>query len=412
MNQINYNNTLDKLGEFEKSIKSGKSALGIANQIGQYENFIERNLAKSYFFNNQFKESLMHLEKVMSRLQDEEVKNDFNLGFVHKDLGEIYFKQGDYKNAISAFQKSIDMQEKNMNMSYSNAENYKLLSNAYFLSQNITETQKTLKKSIDIKKQILKKDEQYLPPENNLYYQRELLSNLFILYNSKIQNEQKIDLTDWYYLKNRELNMNNFYANKIKKSSDQKIKTNYNELLNLKKEYFELIQIKFLNQLENEKIKSLEKEINYLENEILNKIEFESKNQSIDSAYINSVLHRDEVFIDFMKLPLLDSNFKLTNRSNYYAFIHQKDKPVVTLHLGNENRIEKYGYSIYKREILNKSNSLSNVPYEVLFKKIDQVLDSGNTSPSTQMEYLTLLISTLCIMKKMEIMFLNTEILE
>ena len=105
MNQINYNNTLDKLGEFEKSIKGGKSALGIANQIGQYENFIERNLAKSYFFNNQFKESLMHLEKVMSRLQDEEIKNDFNLGFVHKDLGEIYFKQGDYKNAISAFQK-------------------------------------------------------------------------------------------------------------------------------------------------------------------------------------------------------------------------------------------------------------------------------------------------------------------
>ena len=304
------------------------------------------------------------------------------------------------------------MQEKNMNMSYSNAENYKLLSNAYFLSQNITETQKTLKKSIDIKKQILKKDEQYLPPENNLYYQRELLSNLFILYNSKIQNEQKIDLTDWYYLKNRELNMNNFYANKIKNSSDQKIKNNYNELLNLKKEYFELIQIKFLNQLENEKIKSLEKEINYLENEILNKLEFESKNQSIDSAYFNSVLHRDEVFIDFMKLPLLDSNFKLTNSSNYYAFIHQKDKPVVNLHLGNENRIEKYGYSIYKREILNKSNSLSNVPYEVLFKKIDQELDSGNTSPFTQMEYLTLLISTLCIIKKMEIMFLNTEILE
>ena len=40
------------------------------------------------------------------------------------------------------------MQEKNMNMSYSNAENYKLLSNAYFLSQNITETQKHSKNQL------------------------------------------------------------------------------------------------------------------------------------------------------------------------------------------------------------------------------------------------------------------------
>ena len=60
----------------------------------------------------------------------------------------------------------------------------------------------------------------------------------------------------------------------------------------------------------------------------------------------------------FYEITTLDSNFKLINKSNYYAFIHQKDKPVLTLHLGNEKRIEKYGYSIYKREILNKSNGL------------------------------------------------------
>ena len=376
MNTINLNNSLDKLGRYKESIKNGEQALTTSKKLGSYDNFIERNLSKSYFLDNQLDLSLFHIENVKNRLENnnKDEINNYNIGFIYKDLAAINFKKENYKNAIVNLEKAISLQNNFERKDYISADNLRLLSKAYFKIGNTSLSKEYLERSINQTKSLIQQDEKFLTPKNNLYYQRKLLRDIYKLYNLNINYGEEFDLTSWFYIKNRDLSINNSISELIKTSSKDNVKNNYLKLLNLKNEYFEIIQSGFLSQNQNDKLMILDDEINKIEIELLKELNFKNENIGLTKNKIDSSLKTNEVFIDFMKLPYLDSSFELTKKSKYFAFIFQRGQKTQKIYLGDSKAIENIGYQIHKRNITYKRDMKSNSSYEILFNKIDSLV--------------------------------------
>ena len=376
MNTINLNNSLDKLGKYKESIKNGEQALITSKKIGLYNDFIERNLSKSYYLDNQLDLSLFHIENVKNRLENnnKDEINNYNIGFIYKDLAAINFKKENYKNAIVNLEKAISLQNNFERKDYISADNLRLLSKAYFKIGNTNLSKEYLERCINKTKSLIQKDEKFLSPKNNLYYQRKLLRDIYKLYNLKIADGEEFDLTSWFYIKNRDLSINNSISELIKKSIKDNVKNNYLKLLSLKNEYFEIIQSGFLSQNQNDRLMILDDEINKIEIELLKELNFKNENIGLTKNKIDSSLKTNEVFIDFMKLPYLDSSFELTKKSKYFAFIFQRGQKTQKIYLGDSKAIENIGYQIHKRNITYKRDMKSNSSYELLFNKIDSLV--------------------------------------
>ena len=372
LNLINYANVLDAEGNYKSSIDINLKTLDVLSKIKDYEyidsqsyiNLINRNLATAYLNSGNIEES----EKILLEISKVE-EDSTNLAILYSDLSKIFQAKDNLVKSNYFLKKSLNFFGNSSH--YLKSKSFELLYKNYFDLQDFNEASIFLEKMIDREIQILKKNEFFLPPEANLAQQKELLENIYKLYNLNLINGQTLDYKYWIYIKNRDLSQNIIFKTKLLESSDSVTINIYKNLLELRKQFFYLKQKDFLNGNDLGNYDFLNDKIESLQNRLYERIDFE-KNNNVFTDYKEN-LANDDVLVDIIKLPIMNNRGIISKKEyNYNAFVLEKNREVYMLNIGQSDSLD-VAFTNYKKYITSISSniSLNANAYSVLFKKID-----------------------------------------
>ena len=175
MNMINYGNTLHQNKEYKQSIDLHIKALEIIDSLDNPDDYLfsdkyvlKRNLADLLISNGAYDKAMALLNEIINKDSNPTWK-----AIVYFDKAKVQTLLKDYKSAIRNLKKSIN--------TFDDSEHYMLYDAIYLLFKNYLQIQNpkaidVLEELIEIKIDILKKNECFLSSEANLISQSEILN--------------------------------------------------------------------------------------------------------------------------------------------------------------------------------------------------------------------------------------------
>ena len=364
MNMINYGNTLHQNKEYKQSIDLHIKALEIIDSLDNPDDYLfsdkyvlKRNLADLLISNGAYDKAMALLNEIINKDSNPTWK-----AIVYFDKAKVQTLLKDYKSAIRNLKKSIN--------TFDDSEHYMLYDAIYLLFKNYLQIQNpkaidVLEELIEIKIDILKKNECFLSSEANLISQSEILN--LIHYHINLNNN-KIKTDYWFFIKNRDLSLDYNFYNELDSLKHDK-------LLKLKKDQARLYSLQQKSFIENN-TESFDDLISKIELQYANIYKYTSCAEVYNNIIIRQLLEENEVLVDIAKVPVLNFTDLSKEEYNYYALIVEKNKPIKQLFIGSSESLN-LAYSIYESYIQGRSKNieLNSKSYNIMFSLIDSSID-------------------------------------
>ena len=318
---------------------------------------LKRNLADLLISNGAYDKAMALLNEIINKDSNPTWK-----AIVYFDKAKVQTLLKDYKSAIRNLKKSIN--------TFDDSEHYMLYDAIYLLFKNYLQIQNpkaidVLEELIEIKIDILKKNECFLSSEANLISQSEILN--LIHYHINLNNN-KIRTDYWFFIKNRDLSLDYNFYNELDSLKQDK-------LLKLKKDQARLYSLQQKSFIENN-TESFDDLISKIELQYANIYKYTSCAEVYNNIIIRQLLEENEVLVDIAKVPVLNFTDLSKEEYNYYALIVEKNKPIKQLFIGSSESLN-LAYSIYESYIQGRSKyiELNSKSYNIMFSLIDSSID-------------------------------------